>query len=88
MLTRFRLLGGEGELEEFDSKIGKGKASRKPSIEDLVVGDPKSEDEQFKMMFLNMQRMLEELYNWRRNREMKHILQRIQGIQRTKRVKK
>ena len=45
MLTRSRLLSGEGELEEFDSKIGKRKASQKPSMEDPFVGDPRSEDE-------------------------------------------
>ena len=69
MLTRSRLLSVEGELEEFDSEIGKRKASRKPSMEDPVVGDPKGEDEQFKLMFFNMQRMLEELYNEKKKRD-------------------
>ena len=69
MLTRSRLLSGEGELEEFDSEIGKRKASQKPSMEDHVLGDPRGEDEKFKLMFLNMQRMLEELYNEKKKRD-------------------
>ena len=69
MLNRSRLLSGEGELEEFDSEIGKRKTSRKPSMEDPIGGDPKNEDEQFKLMFFNMQRMLEELYNEKKKRD-------------------
>ena len=38
-------------------------------MEDPIVGDPKSEDEQFKLMFFNMQRMLEELYNEKKKRD-------------------
>ena len=69
MLVGSILLSGEGEIQEFDSKIRNRKASRKPSIEDPVGGESKNEDEKFKLMFFNMQRMLEELYNEKNKRD-------------------
>lgn len=44
-------------------------ASRKPIMEDHVGGESKNEDEQFKLMFFNMKRMLEELYNEKKKRD-------------------
>ena len=38
-------------------------------MEDPIVGDPKSGDEQFKLMFFNIQRMLEELCNEKKKRD-------------------
>lgn len=38
-------------------------------MEDPIGGDPKNEDEKFKLMFLNMQRVLEELYNEKKKRD-------------------
>ena len=69
MLTRSKLLSGEGEIEEFYSDIGKRKASQKPSMVYPIGGEPKNEDEQLKLMFFNMQRMLEELYNEKKKRD-------------------
>ena len=38
-------------------------------MEDPIGGDPKSEGEKFKLMFFNIQRMLDELHNEKKKRD-------------------
>ena len=66
MLTRSRLQHGEGELEEFDPKIGsrRGKMAS-PKGEEATSSIPY--EGEFLKAFMRMQTMVEELYQeWKK----------------------
>jgi len=62
MLTRSRSQRGEGKLEELNPKIGKKKMSQKMAGSNEREAPQTKREEKFYHMFLNMQRMIIEIY--------------------------
>lgn len=76
MLTRLGLQHGKGELEEFDPEIGKRKVVHQSTmtgtenVETPEATEMKPMDEtQIQQMFMNVQEMLEELYEDKKKRD-------------------
>ena len=68
MLTRSKLQRGEGELEEFDPKIG-SRRGRMASPKGEEATSPIPSKGEFIQSFMRMQTMVEELYQDRKRGE-------------------
>ena len=70
MLTRSKLKQGEGKLEEIDPEIGSRKSAHRKAMDSHGgEGNLKTEDE-FKNAFMDLKRMVEELYRDRMEKKM------------------
>ena len=70
MLTRSKLKHGEGKLEEIDPKIGSRKSAHRKAMDSHGgEGNLETKDE-FKNAFMDLKRMVKELYRDRMEKKM------------------